>query len=37
MNGQPAGIRVWLGVVLVAVLLGLGNSTLGDRLATWER
>jgi hypothetical protein len=38
MDCQPASIRVRLGVVLVAVLLlGLGNATLGDRLATWER
>jgi hypothetical protein len=37
MDGQPAGIRVRLGVVLVAVLLGLGNPELGDCLAAWER
>jgi hypothetical protein len=37
MNGQPAGVGVRLGVVLVAALLGLGNPELGDRLATWER
>ena len=37
MNGQPAGIRIGLGFVLKAVLLGLGNPALGDRLATLER
>jgi hypothetical protein len=37
MDGQPAGIRVRLGVVLVDLLLGLGNFTRGDRPATWKR
>ena len=37
MDGEPPGIGVRLGILLVAMLLGLGNPALGGRLAAWER
>jgi hypothetical protein len=37
MDSEPSVVRIRLGLRLVAMLLGLGNPALGDRLAAWER